>query len=1131
MDDLKLRLQQILSGTYQRIKPVVRQGMGVIPPVNAYRSVKRIIQGPKFQQGVQGVKQTPAKEYFLPTSSYFKQNFNKAIGVLSPLEVGVAAAFRKENKPYSVKLKEEFNRGGDIPAALESRGWSPYAALPVGLGLSIALPGAGEIKTIKYTKGAKNLNIVRETAERIFKESGKTKSTLRGLMGESFAQTKFRRNLGLKPEDVYQTSQDIKQQFRAFSRVTPTNLIYNANNLQDITPTEKGFKDVYRIFEKVFKQEYPKIKQNILDPFDEGKKYYVKMIDAYSQGLKKSVIDQGIKKGSRESAAVQLFGEGKLPWNELVKTFGKQKAEIIKNADGWFRRTYDELLDTVNTSRRQLYPNSPEMIIPHRQDYYRHFKELNGVTGLKNIFENPAGIDPLLVGISDYTLPRTKWLSFAQKRLTDTTDYDAVGGFVDYLPKAAFSSQIDPSVLMLRKLTSEVVQKTGQEGAEEYKKLNNFIEFLEDYANDLSGKTNPLDRGIQKYIPGGRKTFRLIDWVNKRVKANTILGNASSSIAQIFNVPQGIASAGERNFLAGLYETVLSPLKTKKAIDESGFIAERYLDTMRFDEGILNKAKKFAVWMTQSLDEFGTKAIWNAHYKKALVENIPSPIKHADDLARKLVAGRGIGEVPLVQKSKLFQVVAPFQLEVSNLWHVMKDMVDARQFGKLAKLLFYNYLFNSAAEPIVGRRITLDPIDAVIDAVSDEDINSPTLMGGRVAGEVLSNIPMGQTLASMYPEYGFNLGNKQMPTRQQLFGEGDPTRYGSGLLAVKGLQDPLYKLIPPFGGGQLKKTIQGIQAAGKGYAETKGGQVQYPIQQTPRNYLQSAVFGKNTIPAAREYYKNDRRPLSDTQSNFFKQAQDKIQTYQKIQEGREMKALEEKQREIVRATTTSSFFNGKHFYYDENADEVKAINTEFQPVKPKLSGAGGLDSELVSAYKSDLTKKEAVVKEMFSQNLISSEEASKELAQLKIDGLNIDIESQNLQPPTLTGVSSLDKKILKDYKSLLTKRENLIFELYQMGQMSVEQATSELKKIEAVRGIVSATTSSGQKVKNLKLPTIKSLKFSKPVTIKIKSIPKGNIWIRQPGKNVFAKISKNTTGEKQYTPKLNLPNFGFTKLV
>ena len=136
-----------------------------------------------------------------------------------------------------------------------------------------------------------------------------------------------------------------------------------------------------------------------------------------------------------------------------------------------------------------------------------------------------------------------------------------------------------------------------------------------------------------------------------------------------------------------------------------------------------------------------------------------------------------------------------------------------------------------------------------------------------MAGEGLSNVAFGQTLASMYPEYGFN----GAPTRKELFGDNDPTRFGSGLLVVKGLQDPVSKLIPPFGGNQAKKTIQSATALARGYTESASGKVRHAVANDPYNVFKALTFGQNATKEAQEYFDKDGSVLGDKQSEQFKE--------------------------------------------------------------------------------------------------------------------------------------------------------------------------------------------------------------------------------------------------------------------
>lgn len=649
--------------------------------------------------------------------------------------------------------------------------------------------------------------------------------------------------------------------------------------MTDISGFNAGMRDLSRNFKQAFGKRFGEAKRLVLDPFDKAKGDLFTEYNALASKLENNIVKKlGIEKGSDISAQVQRYGEGTIKPDEWAKITPQNQKKIVE-ADKWFRNEYDRLLGEVNDIRKRIYPNDPTKIIPKRNDYYRHFREMaQGFQGLLNIFETPAGISSTLSGVSEFTTPRSKWLSFAQKRRGPITDEDAVGGFVDYIKSAGYAKHIDPQISKFRNLAGELAEKTA-EGTEQAGKVNNFIEFLNDFSNDLSGKTNPLDRTVQKWIPGGRKTFRVIDWLNKRVKANVILGNASSSIAQIFNVPQGIASAGINNSIKGLGRSLASMFKKNAPQEQSIFLKERYFDAFdKFDKGIVNDTRKFAAWMVGALDEVGSKYIWNSHYEKAIKEGIQNPIKYADDMTRSLVAGRGIGEVPLAQKSKVFQMVAPFQLEVANLWHVMGDMVGEKQFGKLATLFVMNYLFNRVAEKVRGSDVTFDPIQATIEAVQafaeEEDKGKGLLRAsGRIGGEVLSNVPGGQTVAAMYPEYGFSAGDFKAPTRKDFFGKGDPTRFGGGLLVTKGLEDPLFKIAPPFGGQQLKRTIEGVGAVNKGYSESATGRIQYTIDKKPVNYLKGAVFGKSSLDEARSYYDEGRSVLGEKQSEMLKSAE------------------------------------------------------------------------------------------------------------------------------------------------------------------------------------------------------------------------------------------------------------------
>lgn len=722
--------------------------------------------------------------------------------------------------------------------------------------------------------------------------------------------------------------------------------------------------DVYRNFKHAFGENFETVKKDILDPFDKSKGDYVREQKVHTDDLYNNVVKKlGIKKGSKESAAVQDFGEGNLSLADLKVKFPDKWNNIVE-ADKWFRKSYDDLIDKVNESVKAIYPTNADKLVPKRKDYYRHFKEMIGISGLKNLFDSPSQIDPNLVGVSDFTQPGTKWASFKQKRGLGEYKSDAVGGFLDYIPSASYSIHIDPHINKFRGLAKDIAESTA-----ESKNANNFIEYLRDYSNDLAGKTNPIDRPFQKLT--NRKTYTFINAMNNRVKKNTVMMNVGSSISQFANLPLGIAkvknpihvSKGMADSLAG----AVGGKAQRELFDSSDFLSERYSGNMynKFDTKILEQPEKFASWMLGATDELGTKAIWSAVYRKAKAQGVGNPIKHADDVTRSLVAGRGVGEVPLAQKSKTFQVIAPFQLEVANQWHVMKDMVNEKDFGAVALLLLGNYIFNNATEEVTGKRVTFDPVRAIEQAVfEDKDANlfdrisgamsgnaqkidtktSALQKAGRLGGEVLSNIPLGSTIASQLSE----------KTRTEYLGKEDPTRFGSGLLVTKGLQDPLYKLLFPFGGGQAKKTLEGTTAFAKGGSFNKD-KLRFPIKQTTPNAVKTALFGQYSTPEAVKYFNNATSLLSGQQTAEYaervKNGEKPEDVYNEILQGRKQLPINFNPSDSVKKELDS--LSKKPSYKNKDLQTPGNLNYDFSVNKKKytLTDEQGKEyADLVNKY-------------------------------------------------------------------------------------------------------------------------------------------------------------------------------------
>jgi hypothetical protein len=733
---------------------------------------------------------------------------------------------------------------------------------------------------------------------------------------------------------------------------TPSATIENVpkidyTKIKDITGFEGSSKDMYRILEQRLGKEAA---DEMMDPFTQSKGDYAGLQSNLANEMKSVIVDNlGIKKGSKESALIQKYGEGGITLDEL-KTQSPDKWQNIVKADLWFREKYNQLIDQINATKREIYPNAEAnvakiekqieevradksltsaerseslkslqsnledaargKIIPKRTDYYRHFQEMKeGLSGLKNIFENPTMIDPRLEGKTSWTKPKAKWASITQQRTGNKTEYDAVGGFLNYLPQAAYAIHIDPHISRFRALADDIADATV-----DTKNANNLVRTLQNYANDLSGKTNPADRYMMENIPGGRTTVAALGWLQNRIKSNVILGNLGSAVSQVANVPNGIAFAKQYS-AEGAARTLKTIFKPSEEMMQSPFLKERFGGPgskvyQQFDTSLLNKPKQFATWVLNTADKLGSEFVWNSAYAKGKAEGVENLVKYADDATRKLIAGRGIGEVPLMYKSKIVGLMAPFQLEVGNLWHVQKDMVSSKDFAGIATLYLSMYLFNRLSEDVKGFGVTFDPIQAVIDA-SQPNL-TPLQRGGRVLGEVASNVPFGQNMAKvLVPEYG---GSVQMPggettlnlpSRKELFGKNDPTRFGTSNLIFDSLSNPqkaAQNLILPFGGGQVAKTIKGIEALQKGGVYDKTGtKLSYPVSPTLPNQIKASLFGTSGLPESRNYYDKNRRPLTETQTKKVDSSSDRLSSYEKLMEQRKADALKAKMKELEEA--------------------------------------------------------------------------------------------------------------------------------------------------------------------------------------------------------------------------------------
>jgi len=544
--------------------------------------------------------------------------------------------------------------------------------------------------------------------------------------------------------------------------------------------------------------------------------------------------------------------------------------------------------------------------LPYRKDYFRHFQEMSqGFAALQDILTTPADIDSQLAGISEWTRPKSRWAGFMQQR-GEGGRYvaDAVAGMAEYIPQAEYKIAMDPVIASQR-----AIVKTLAEGTVETKNANKFIEWMTEWTNELAGKTNYLDRAIQKNI--GRKFMRTVKWLNNRAKGNAVMGNVRSAVAQFFNLPNAAAyihSPGAWARGAKLYTAALAGDETARGLyAESGFLTERYLDDAlrQFDEGVLKSPKRFVTWLMTFGDRQAARLMWAAAYADG-TEKTADPIEYADDIARRATAGRGIGEVPVNQRSQLVGLLAPFQVEVNNTWQLLKER--HREKDAVGLLLFYvmSYLMNEVTRKLGGFDVSFDPINALKESLEDwtgrrDQGDESATMGelllgtaGRLTGETISNMPYGSYLAS--------LAVSDENERAKLFGDSDPTRFGVGSVGIDALSKtvgsavtaakegdlskldlmtPLSNFVLPWGGRQLERAVtagqvldvlprytrEGFTKTGDAASFTDSGRLRFAVDENDAaDVLRMLTFGEFSTKGGQEYLDKKLVPLSEKQT-------------------------------------------------------------------------------------------------------------------------------------------------------------------------------------------------------------------------------------------------------------------------
>lgn len=436
--------------------------------------------------------------------------------------------------------------------------------------------------------------------------------------------------------------------------------------------------------------------------------------------------------------------------------------------------------------------------------------------------------------------------------------------------------------------------------------LQNYVSNIRAYTDLLAGKKHKVDRILETEV-FGRKVYKAVNAIENRVAGNMVAGNIGSALTNFIPITQGMSNMSIGSNLRGLKESLVN--MTKGEMDEltkkSTFLATREGSEQLYKSTMQKISEAGGNWnplqWMEAADKFTTQAVWRSRYydnlKKGMEET--AAIQNADDFARGLFAGRSKGAMPTMFSSKTLKPLTMFQLEVNNqISYLMKDIPKEAQ-GSVAKmmkayggLIIGAYIYNDVYEKLTGRRSALDPFSTANQAIGDLsgtqvrntlDILEDAAKGNGVQlterveqkkpSEALENV-LGDIGGNMPFVGGLLFDGGRIPVQSALpsvttiagaFGDaasGDDTKEKARQTIKQELEKPLWYLGMPIAGGQVRKTVKGLDLMREGgsYTQTnKGEKLQFAVDQDKKtNWLQAALFGKWAVPEAQAHMEKNR---------------------------------------------------------------------------------------------------------------------------------------------------------------------------------------------------------------------------------------------------------------------------------
>lgn len=675
-------------------------------------------------------------------------------------------------------------------------------------------------------------------------------------------------------------------------------------NLRDIIPNKS---EAYAVYNEYFR------------PITKNNAIIEKEINKYNDKISKFDIN------NTESQYIQMIGENrynpdsKLPLEKIEEFYDNNKNKIDLNkcqeAVEEFRNIYDELIVKVNDT---LIENGYKPI-EYREGYFPHFIEDKAETMLGKFAEklgwkvNKDTLPTDIAGITDQFKPGKSWTSFSQQRRGDSTDYNALKGYDNYIRGAMDVIYHTEDIQKLRALENEIRYQYSEKGVKEKidsiyndneisieekqqqinetfeniknNPMGNFATELRSYTDNLANKKSRGDRSMEQ--SWGRQTYSIMTNIQNRVSANMVGANISSALTNFIPITQAWSQTSTKNIMKAMKESIAIQFNDDGFGENSTFLTNRTEQADRLYKTGLDKVNDKLGYMFDVVDSFTSNVIVRAKYYDNIDAgmSINEAIDNADEFAKDVMAGRSKGDMPTLfnKKNPVAKLFTAFQLEVNNQYgYMLKDLpVDLsgeakeKLVGAFVKMFLGAYLYNILSEKITGRKSAFSPIDIAIDsyktATNDELSSGEKIVsiGEDIVGELpfIGGIAGGGRLSiqgAIPYDDPVSMVSDTITNLSDVFDGDNDSKKTAIKSLLKEWSRPLYYVALPFAGGQLKKSAEGVfmylNDVPGSYANN--GDLRFTIDDDIGSKIKATIFGTYANPYAQDYIDSGYKSIS-----------------------------------------------------------------------------------------------------------------------------------------------------------------------------------------------------------------------------------------------------------------------------